>query len=218
MQIPFTTEEFLDVIKNYNQNIFPSQIIFYVIGLFMVYLLFKEIAGRDKIISSLLSLIWLWTGVVYHIIFFTTINQAAYWFGILFILQAIIFFIYGVVYDKLQFKYSKNIFNYTGIIFILYALLIYPLLGYSFGRQWPYSITLGLPCPSTIFTFGILLFIKNKISYAVLILPLLWAIIGFSAAFNFSVYEDFGLVISGIIGFILLAVHNKIIKYVVKPL
>ena len=216
MQFPFTTEEFLNVFKSYNESIFPLQFIFYLIGLFIVFLLFKKIKSRDKIISLLLSFFWLWIGIVYQTIYFSTINKAAYFFGILFILQGIIFILYGIISNKLLFTYNMSVYNYTGIFFILYSLLIYPVLGYNLGHQYPYSITLGLPCPTVIFTFGILLFIDNKISFLVLIIPLLWSIVGFGAALNFSVYEDFGLLLAGLAGFILSIIHNEKIKYVVK--
>lgn len=157
----------------------------------------------------MLSFFWLWIGIVYHIIFFSKINKAAYLFGSLFILQGIIFFIYGIVSNKLIFRYNKNTLNKAGIIFISYALIIYPVLGYFLGRSYPYSITIGLPCPTTIFTFGILLFSEKKIPIAALIIPLLWSIIGFTAALNFSVYEDFGLILSGLISFTLLTIQNR---------
>ncbi|MGE5806118.1 MAG: DUF6064 family protein, partial [Ignavibacteria bacterium] len=76
-------------------------------------------------------------------------------------------------------------------------------------RPYPYSITIGLPCPTTIFTFGILLFSEKKIPFAALIIPLLWSITGFTAALNFSVYEDFGLILSGLISFTLLTIQNR---------
>jgi hypothetical protein len=185
------------------------QIIFYLLATAVVYLIFRKIKNSGKIVSIFLSLLWIWVGTVYHIIYFSTINKAAYLFGSLFILEGIIFFIYGFVNNKLVLIYSKDIFSITGILFILYALLIYPVLGYFFGREYRYSITLGLPCPTTIFTFGILLLIKKKISLAVLSIPLIWSLIGLSAVLNFSVYEDFGLLISGLIGITLLIKRNR---------
>ena len=36
MNLPFTTDEFLDVFKSYNQSVFPIQKIFYVISEYLV--------------------------------------------------------------------------------------------------------------------------------------------------------------------------------------
>lgn len=209
MNIPFTIEEFLNVFKTYNQSVFPIQIVFYLIAFFCVYLLFKPTKNSGKIVNSALSFFWLWIGIVYHLIFFTSINKAAYFFGILFIIQGALFFYYGVAKAKISYKYHNNYFNYIGIIFISYALIVYPILGYFLGHQYPSSPTFGLPCPTAIFTFGVLLFINNKIPIIIIIIPLLWSIIGFGAALNLSIYEDFGLLIAGLFGFILLLIQRK---------
>jgi hypothetical protein len=55
-----------------------------------------------------------------------------------------------------------------------------------------------LPCPTTIFTFGVLLFVNKKISVPVLITPFLWSLMGLSAAVNLSIYDDFGSLIAGV--------------------
>jgi hypothetical protein len=209
MNLPFTTNEFLEVFKSYNQNVFPLQILFYIIAFFSIYLVFSKQKNKSKIISLILSFFWIWIGAVYQIIFFSAINKAAYIFGLLFILQGILFLYHGVIKDNISFEYRNNNFNYFGIVFILYALVLYPLLGFFLGHQYPYSPTFGLPCPTSIFTFGILLLINKKIPVITIVIPLLWSIIGFGAALKLSVYEDYGLLIAGIIGFILLVILNK---------
>ena len=209
MQLPFSTEEFFNVFKTYNEAVFPLQIIFYLVAFYCIYLLFKSNKNNSKIIAGALSFFWLWIGIIYHIIYFSSINKAAYFFGILNIIQGGLFFIYGVVFNKLSLGFQKNAFNYIGLLLIFYALIIYPILGYFLGHKYPYSPTFGLPCPTTIFTFGILLFVNKKISLWLLIIPLVWSIIGFGAALKLSVYEDIGLIISGILGFSLLIFANK---------
>jgi hypothetical protein len=209
MKFPFSVEEFLNVFEKYNEAIFPLQIIFYVIAFFCVYLLFAQQKNGNKFICGLLSFFWFWIGIVYHLIFFSTINKAAYLFGILFILQGVLFIYYGIAKEAISFEYRKSFNNYAGILFIIYAFFIYPVLGFMFGHKYPSAPTFGLPCPTTIFTFGILLFANKRISVAALIIPLLWSIIGFGAALKLSVYEDFGLLCAGTIGLTLLIVMNK---------
>jgi hypothetical protein len=216
MNIPFTTEDFLRVIRSYNESVFPAQVIFNLLAILVIYLIFSKIKYKNKYISSALSFFFLWIGIIYQLMFFTEINKAAYLFGVLFIIQGILFFIYGVYLDKLEFSFKNNYLNYTGIFFILYAMLIYPLLGSVLGHSYPNSPTFGLPCPTVIFTFGVLLFIKNKISIFVLIIPVLWSLIGFNAAIYFTIYEDMGLLIAGIAGLGLLLFNNRRFKNVVN--
>ncbi len=212
MNVPFTTEAFLNIFRSYNEAVFPAQIVFNLIALLTVYLVFTNLKYKDKIINSVLSFFFLWIGIVYQIMFFSGINRAAYLFGALFIIQGILFYIYGVYSNKLNFRYNMDYMNFSGLFFILYALIIYPTLGYSLGHGYPNSPTFGLPCPTTIFTFGILLFINNKIPAIVLIIPVIWSIIGFGAALNFSIYEDAALLIAGLTSLALLINHNRRIK------
>jgi len=209
MNFPFTIDQFLNVFKTYNEAVFPMQIIFYLSAIIIIYILFKEIKGRNKIINGILSFYWIWIGIVYNFIFFTTINKAAYIFGSLFILQGLLFLYFGTFKNSISYNFNKIVINYLGAVFILYALILYPILGNLLGHQYPYSPTFGLPCPTIIFTFGVLLFVNKKIGILLLIIPLLWSLIGFNAAVSLSIYEDFGLLIAGVIGFITLLISNK---------
>jgi hypothetical protein len=212
MKTPFTREQFLEVFKNYNEAVFPMQIIFYITGFFVIYLTFSRNLKSNKIISGTLAFFWLWMGVVYHFIFFTAINKAAYLFGILFILQGILFLMLGIFQNKLSFSLRNNRFGITGIILITYALVVYPVLGYFFGHIYPYAPTFGLPCPTTIFTFGLLLMLDKKCPVIILIIPSIWSIIGFSAAFNFGIYEDTALLVAGVLTFFMLMFKNRTLR------
>ncbi|MBK8982667.1 MAG: hypothetical protein IPM38_10190 [Ignavibacteria bacterium] len=209
MKTPFTADQFLEIFKNYNQGVFPMQIVFYMLSIIVIYLTFRPTAKSDKIISGLLAFFWLWMGVVYHHLYFTEINNAAYLFGVVFILQSILFLTFGVFRSKLSFAFRSDVYGITGIILILFALIIYPVLGYSFGHVYPYSPTFGLPCPTTIFTFGLLLLSDRKCPLTILVIPFVWSIVGFTAAFNFGIVEDIGLLVSGLLTIIMVLMRNR---------
>ena len=209
MNLPFTVEQFLNVFAEYNQAVWPFQIILNLLALVLIILCFKKVKYGNKINSGILAFLWLWIGIVYHIIHFTSINKAAYVFGIIFILQGIVFMYAGILKNQISFKYTTSLYSITGAIFILYALIIYPIVGHILGHVYPQSPTFGLPCPTTIFTFGILLFTDKRIPKYVLIIPFLWSLIGFSAAVNLSVYEDFGLVIAGVLGTLFIYLRDR---------
>jgi hypothetical protein len=61
------------------------------------------------------------------------------------------------------------------------------------GRVFPFSPTFGAPCPVTIFTFGLLVWGNRGFPLYLLIIPLVWAVIGSTAAWHFGVTEDYGL-------------------------
>jgi hypothetical protein len=209
LKLPFTIEQFLLIFQNYNLAVWPLQIVFNILALFAIVLAVKKQKYTDKTISGILSFLWLWIGIVYHILHFSAINKAAYGFGILFIIQGVIFFVIGVLQSKFSFSYQTNKYGMVGSLFLLYALIIYPILGYMLGHQYPKSPTFGLPCPTTIFTFGLLLWTNKTIPKYVLVIPLIWSIIGYGAALSLGIQEDFGLLIAGVVGCLLIIIRDR---------
>src|ERR1041385_8134569 len=148
--IPFTVDQFLRVFERYNTAVWPAQLILYVIALAVVYLAFQQRTDFSKSIASILSVFWIWMGLVYHLWFFSSINRAALLFALFFVLQGILFFIAGVLKSDLGFRLRRDLLGITGSVFLIYALVIYPALGYWFGHRYPAAPTFGLPCPTTI--------------------------------------------------------------------
>jgi hypothetical protein len=210
MDIPFTVEQFFSVFESYNIAIWPAQIAAYVLGLAVVALLVKRAQWSARFITGTLSLFWIWMGAVYHITHFSTINPAARIFGVLFIVQGIILTLYGVILNRLDFGRTGRLNLIVGFLFMVFSMVIYPILGYVFGHRYPAAPMFGVaPCPATIFTFGVFLFARSRIPWYLFILPLLWSLVGMSAAINLRVPQDYGLVIAGVIGTIMILVNNR---------
>ena len=147
----------------------------------------------------MLALFWLWMGAVYHLAFFRTINPAAVAFGVAFILQGALFLWYGVRRQRLRFSVTGDAWGAAGVALVAYALIAYPLLGIAWGHVYPSAPTFGLPCPTTIFTLGVLLWAVRPVPWVVLAIPLGWAAVGTSAATQLGVREDFGLAVSALV-------------------
>jgi hypothetical protein len=199
MSLPFTQEQFFGVFEQYNEAVWPAQVIIYIAAAIAFYLVFKSSKYSNKVISSILAFFWLWMGIVYHWSFFASINPAARIFGALFVLEGLIFLFEGVVRNNLAFSFGKNWYSVAGIVLMLFGPIIYPILGHFLGHNYPSTPTFGLPCPTTIFTIGALL-LANKFPRYVAVIPLLWSVIGFSAAISLGVVEDVSLLIAGLIG------------------
>ena len=209
MDIPFTTEQFLDIFRDYNQAVFPLQFIAYLLAMLVVYFLWRPSPAGNRFISAVLAVYWLGMGAGYHLQWFSSINNAAYLFGIAFILQGLWFLSTGLLSNKLRFSGTGHSHCLIGWLFILYAMLLYPLLNSLMGHHYPAMPVFGLaPCPTTIFTFGVLLLARSRIPMHGLIIPLLWSLIGVSAAINLGIWEDIGLVIAGLTGTILI-IHSN---------
>ena len=209
MNLPFTPDQFFSVFQQYNESVWPAQVLLNVLAVVAIVLAVRSSAAAGRIIASILGAFWLWIGIAYHCAFFSAINPGAYAFALLNIVQGILFLLYGVLLKRLTFRFRADIYGLTGAFFILYALVIYPLIGSLAGHSFPRNPTFGLPCPTTIFTFGLLLWTEKELPLALIPLPLLWSLIGFSAALTLGVYEDIGLLIAGIIGSALLVLRAR---------
>lgn len=209
MDLPFNTAEFLDIFKAYNETFFPLQIVFYVLAFVCVYMVLTKSKYTNVTVGNALAFFWFWMGLIYHLLYFSPINKAAFFFSILFVIQGIFFLVWFVLKNDLSLGFRNEFRNYIGIVFLSYSLIAYPILGHQLGHIYPNAPTFGLPCPTTIFTFGILLFSNNKIPLFLLIIPLLWSFIGFTAVIQLSMYEDIGLLIAGLVSVILILFNNK---------
>jgi hypothetical protein len=206
MGLPFTTEQLLAVFERYNQAIWPAQTVAYVLGLAAISLILRPCPYSDRIVNSILVSLWLWTGLVYHVLFFARINPIATLFGAAFIGQAAIWAFVGVVQGRLRFRIARELPSLVGAVFVVYAMVLYPLTGLLLGHSYPRSPSFGLtPCPLTIFTFGLLLWSRARVPRYVLAIPIAWSVVGFSAAVSLGIVEDLGLLVAAIICTVLLS-------------
>lgn len=214
--LPFSHEEFVGVFAAYNGAIQPAQVIAYIIGaLAMLLLALRRDAAAGRIIAAILALMWLWTGLAYHGLFFARINVLAPAFAVLFVLQGALIAYYGVFRPRLRFGLawtppSARIAAGLGIVLLAYAPLIYPLIGAGLGQPYIEMPAFGVtPCPVTLFTFAFLLLTRRPVPGVLLVIPLLWSLIGGSAAFLLQVPQDWPLLFSGLIAVPLILIRDR---------
>lgn len=210
MEIPFTLEAFLGVFEAYNRVIQPFQVVAYALGIIAVALAFKGGGRSDQILSAILAAFWLWMGVAYHVVYFSAVNQAAYLFGGLYVVQSALFVHAGVLKRSLSFQCSPGPSSVLGAVFVLYAMVIYPVLNSYAGHAYPRMPVFGVaPCPTAIFTFGLLLWSPGRVPAYLLVIPVAWSLIGVSAAVQLGMTEDYGLVVAGVVGGAWVLVRNR---------
>lgn len=198
MDYPFTAEQFVATFARYNLAVWPAQVFFYVGAGLAAYLLIRRPRRADTLVALILASFWLWMGTAYHWAFFAAINPAAKLFGALFVVEAGLLAYHGLK-GHLEFSAGgRDPKTMVGIGLMVFGPLIYPLVGFWSGHLFPYSPTFGLPCPTTIFTLGALLLAK-RLPRHVAVIPFLWSLIGFMAAVSFGIYEDFFLLIAGLL-------------------
>jgi hypothetical protein len=207
--LPFTRQAFLDVFASYNDAIWPAQIVAYGLGLAAVLLLFRPSALSNRVILGILALMWLWTGLGYHVRFFAGINRPAFLFGALFVIEALVLAWCGLRTGRLNFGFNGSLPAWAGAGLVLYAAVIYPLLGMATGHAYPALPMFGVtPCPVTLFTFGLFLLTTSRVPRVALVIPFAWSLVGGSAAILLGVEPDWLLLVSGVLTWVLLAVRD----------
>jgi hypothetical protein len=201
--LPFTTQEFLEVFGRYNSAVWPAQLFLYAIATLIVILMLQR--DRPRLMLVLLATLWLWSGLAYHIAFFSVLNPVATVFGIMFVSQAAILLWLARGRVAGSGAAHKPLAVRAGKALVAYALIGYPLLGYLAGHHYPETPTFGAPCPTTIFTLGVLLWAGRELSWWVVAIPLVWTVVGTSAAVQLSIPQDYGLTVAGVMTAILLA-------------
>jgi hypothetical protein len=194
--LPFSPEEFFALFERYNPAIWPAQIVAYGLGGLVVWAIATGQTWSWKIASFVLAAFWLWNGLAYQLAFFSPISPAAYGFAALFIVQGLIFLGSGLRTRSEPIAVEHDACTAVAACLLVYAMVIYSFIGTLIGHGWPRAPMFGVaPCPTTIFTFGVLILARRSTLWLGAI-AIVWALIGSTAAVLLGVYEDLGLLVS----------------------
>lgn len=197
--MPFSRAEFFSVFAGYNESVWPAQAGLYALAIIGVVLARRRSIAASRGTYAVLAVLWLWMGLVYHAGFFAAINPAALGFALIFVVQSVLFAVLAIRERTAAFAPRKDLAGLAGGFLIGFGLVIYPMLSLAAGHRYPAQPTFGLPCPTTIFTLGLLLWARDRIPPAAFIIPLLWAAIGTVGAIQLGAIEDLSLAFSAIV-------------------
>lgn len=160
----------------------------------VVALLFWRSRASGILVTTILSFFWLINGSGYHWAYFSEINPTAYAFGVAFIAQPALVGISPLIFGAIAFRVEREARSVTGLLLVAFAMAVYPLWGLMAGHSYPAVPVFGVaPCPTTVFTIGILLLVDWRKAWRLLIIPALWGVIGGSAAVLLNVPQGLGL-------------------------
>jgi hypothetical protein len=205
-----TLERFLDFASNYNLDLYPVQYLMLGLGITGVFV--GIFAGKytSWTISAILGFFYAWIGIAFYLKYFAEFMPVPVLFAVLFLIQALLFILEGIVRNRLVFRFRPDIYGLTGALLIFYALFGNQALEYVLGRGYPQILSFGLfPCPTVIFSLGILLWTDKKFPAYILIFPLINALSGFIPAFLIGIIEDIGLIISGLLVLLMIGARDK---------
>lgn len=204
MKLPFTPDQFFAIFRAYNDAAWPAQIALLALAVIALLLIAFPRRWSGQAISAIFAFLWAWLGLVYHYAFFASINPLAYAFAAVSVLGSLVFIWQGVVRHRLEFRLVRSARGVLGVALVLFALIVYPAWSIYAGHSYPAMPTFGLPCPTTLFTIGVLAFLVAPYPRGVLAVPVLWCLVGVQAAFLLGVWADLGLIVAAAVGTVLM--------------
>jgi hypothetical protein len=185
--MPFTADEFLDVFAAYNEALWPLALALWV----FTAVVFTSVIARARVWMPLPTLLlaghWVWVGILYHGLFFTAVNPAAWLFAALFVLQAVFFVVAASAGGTTAAPVGSG--RHVVSSFLILYSLVYPAIAWADGFVYPRMPTFGVPCPTVILTIGFLVAVSSS-SIVLSFIPVGWSMLGVSAVWSFGVHAD----------------------------
>lgn len=205
MTVPFSRLQFLDVFAQYNEAMWPFALLLWIASAAAAVRTVRG-ACSARALMALLAVHWAWAGAVYHGAYFTAINPAAWLFATLFLMQAALF---GWTAWTAGFSTGRDRRHVpaVGVVVVVYALA-YPALVVAEGLSFPAMPSFGVPCPTTLFTIGVLLMLE-RLPARLAIIPVAWAFIGGSSAFLLGVRTDIALLAAALMIIVRIAKQRR---------
>ncbi|WP_282607929.1 DUF6064 family protein [Pelagibius sp. Alg239-R121] len=193
--IPFSPEVFFSFLAQYNAAIWPFQILAYILAGIAIFCALKPAPHSGRCVGVVLTAFWLWTGSVYHLQFFASINFWDQGFGVLFILQGLAFVWRGLLSNRLKpIRAMNEPARWLGLICLTIALIFYPLASILAGQDLAEIAWVGVsPTGTVVFTLGILCFCQPDKQKRLLIFPLLCCLSGALVAYLLPMPQDWVL-------------------------
>jgi hypothetical protein len=201
-------DELLALFADYNPAVWPIQLVAWVAALAGIGLLaWRPSPATDRLLVGFLAAIWLVIGIVFQGVYVRDIDPTlSTVYAAAFVIQVVLLVGYGVAGNRVRLRLERTPTVAVGLLLIVYALLVYPLIGVALGHPYPEAPLFGAaPCPTTIFTFGLLLLAGRPVPKALLVVPMLWAVVATPAAVGRGVYEDVALLVAGIVASAIIA-------------
>jgi Family of unknown function (DUF6064) len=196
--LPFSRDAFLEVFRTYNEASWPAEIVLVMLALGAAVGALRGTRRSSSFAGGVVVALWLWMAVAYHWMHFARVTPAAWLFGVIFVGEAVLLG-RALLDGRLRFGARRGPAKVLGLVILVYAMLIYPLLGTVSDHPYPRSPSFGLPCPTTIFTFGMLLLTARTVPRSLLVIPVAWAAVASTAPLLFGIWEDLGLAVAAIV-------------------
>jgi len=188
--LPYTADSYFAQIAQYHQAIWPVQLLILALVLTCMSLTLMQTVHASRLVSAILAGAWIWTGAIFHDVFFAELNFAAPIYAGLFVAQGLLLAWAGVVRAQIQLQYELKPLAWAGLLLLIIAMVAYPVADLGSGRLWQQLRLPGLtPTPTAIFTCGILLMTRRPL-LRFQVLPVVWLVVAAGTGWVLAIIPD----------------------------
>ena len=192
-----TGEQLLEVFANYNFQMWPMQILAYMLGILALSLIFRKYKWGTRVISTILASFWIWVALMFWLPSGLQGFSMAYAFIFLFMIEGVLILIQALR-PGFSFGSTSKTHTIIGLVMVSYAMVGYPLFGLLIGRDLPQTPPFALtPCPLVLFSLGMFLLTESKVPLSLILTPFIYGLTGVIWV-SIGIWEDTGLVLGSL--------------------
>jgi hypothetical protein len=175
----FSARNWARLLEGAHRDLWPLQVLLAVVAVAMLLSAWRRPQASTRWCLAVLALVWIGVAWSFHWTRFAAINTAASWFAVAWAVQAVL--LLGWAWRDAPGPASR--WRVAGLVLATVALAGYPLLAPLTGRPWSQAELVGLtPDATALFTVGLLLALPLRQRAALLVLPVLWLVVGWTTA------------------------------------
>ena len=198
--LPFDAGSLFATIAYYHATFWPLPWLALAWGAVVIAL---SVTAASRAGLLLLAVAWIWVGAAWHLATFAGINFAAPLYGAFFVLQGALL-AWAAARGRLGLRYRGQVRDRIALALAVAALVGYPLLDRWSGIPWPAVRLPGAdPCPTALFTLGILLLADRRSAAGLMVLPVLWTFVAGTTGWAVAIGRDQFLPLAGLVALVL---------------
>jgi hypothetical protein len=206
----FSAQTYYRLFELYNRDLWPLQMLALVLGVIVLALWRRGDDRAGRVIAVILAACWLWVAWGFHWQRYASINLAASYFALAFVVQALLLLWSGGLRGRLTPAPATRLQQRAGLGLLLFALLAFPLMGSMLGRSWTQAEVFGMaPDPTALATLGVLLFAGVRPVWGLYPIPVAWCLLSGATLWAME-SPDFAVVTLAALLAVILAVRGSI--------
>ncbi|WP_108882295.1 DUF6064 family protein [Anderseniella sp. Alg231-50] len=171
----FSLQAYIGLFEPLNTTLWPAHLATLALGLTVGLLVLKQGSVNNRLVWSMLGLLWIWTGSHFFFVQYAAINLAAGYIAPVFWLQGLLFAWFAAAPKCPDIRYTGTAAGRTAMVLYLFALIGYPAATLALGRSLDSVEFIGISAdPGVVATLAVLVLSHGSLTLLAWIVPLAW--------------------------------------------